>query len=100
MWKVLSGIPVEVYDDVDHSVWQNELWELVVPRFEGDYVGKRTIGSANIISAYNLLHLKLVTEASEQDSLELFRSSLEELCRLGLIRKRPELVRQTFRTVT
>lgn len=101
VWKVLSGIPIEVYDDVDHSVWENELWELVVPRFEGDYVGKRTIGSANIISAYNLLHLKLLAdvEGDEVDSVALFRASLDELCQLGLIRKRPEKIRQSFRTV-
>ena len=101
MWKVLSGIPIEVYDDVDHSVWDNDVWELVIPRFEGDYSGKRTIGSANIISAYNLLHLKLLAdlEGGEVDSLALFRASLDELCQLGLIRKRPETVRKTFRTV-
>lgn len=101
VWKVLSGIPIEVYDDVDHSVWENSNWELVVPRFEGDYHGKRTIGSANIISAYNLLHLKLLvdSEGGEVDSLALFRASIDELCQLGLIRKRPETVRKTFRTV-
>lgn len=101
VWKVLSGIPIEVYDDVDHSVWENAVWELVVPRFEGDYSGKRTIGSANIISAYNLLHLKLLadSEGSEIDSFALFRASIDELCQLGLIRKRPEKVRESFRTV-
>lgn len=101
VWKVLSGIPIEVYDDVDHSVWENAVWELVVPRFEGDYNGKRTIGSANIISAYNLLHLKLLVdiEGDEVDSLALFRASLDELSQLGLIRKRPETIRKSFRTV-
>ena len=101
VWKVLSALPIEVYDDVDHSVWDNELWELVIPRTEGDYVGKRTIGSANIISAYNLLHLKLITddEGEQVDSFSLFRSCLNELNKLNLIRRRPERVRQSFRTV-
>jgi len=99
VWRVLSALPIEVYDDVDHSVWDNELWELVVPRSEGDYVGKRTIGSANIISAYNILHLKLLAEVEDVDSLALFRNCLEELCKHNLIRRRPEKVRQGFRTV-
>ena len=99
VWKVLSAMPIEVYDDTNHSVWENELWELVVPRFDGDYAGKRTIGSANIISAYNLLHLKILAESEQQDSYELFRSCLDELVRHNLIRRSPELVRQSFRTV-
>lgn len=101
MWKVLSGIPIEVYDDVDHSVWDNQLWELVAPRTEGDYVGRRTIGSANIISAYNLLHLKLIADSQGEqvDSFSLFKSCLDELNNASLIRRRPERIRQSFRTV-
>jgi hypothetical protein len=99
VWKVLSALPIEVYDEIDHSVWDNELWELVIPRSDGDYVGKRTIGSANIISAYNLLHLKLVAESDDADSFMLFRSCLEDLNSHNLIRRRPERVRQSFRTV-
>lgn len=102
VWKVLSGIPIEVYDDVDHSVWENELWELVVPRFEGDYAGKRTIGSANIVSAYNLLHLKLIIDTLDieaLDSLAQFKACLDELSTHNLIRKRPEKLRESFRTI-
>ena len=101
MWKVLSGIPIEVFDEENHSVWSSDLWELVQPRTEGDYVGKRTIGSANIVSAYNLLHLKLIGDQTGEsvDSLTLFRSVLEELQANNLIRRKPERVRELFRTV-
>lgn len=99
VWKVLSGLPIEVYDDTNHSVWENELWELVLPRSEGDYSGKRTIGSANIISAYNLLHLKILAESEQQDSYELFRSCLDELVANSLIRRSPASVRKGFKTV-
>ena len=101
MWKILSGIPVEVFDEETHSVWANDLWELVTPRTEGDYAGQRTIGSANIITAYNLLHLKIVesNEGGEIDSLALFRNAVEHLREQKLIRKRPERVRETFKTV-
>lgn len=99
VWKVLSSMPIEVYDDTNYSVWENELWELVTPRFEGDYVGRRTIGSANIITAYNLLHLKLLAESEQQDSYELFRSCLDDLVRHNLIRRSPSAVRKGFRTV-
>ena len=99
VWKVLSAMPIEVFDDVDYSVWENELWELVVPRFEGDYVGKRTIGSANIITAYNLLHLRLIAKSDNVDSYTYFRNCLDELVKHNLIRRRPETVRKGFKTV-
>lgn len=101
MWKVLSGLPIEVYDDTDHSVWENELWELVAPRSKGAYSGKRTIGTANIISAYNLLHLKLLSdnESIDVDSYELFRSCLDELVANSLIRRSPASVRKGFKSV-
>lgn len=76
------------------------MWELVHPRTEGDYVGKRTIGSANIISAYNILHLKLIEDQpAEIDSLTAFKTVLEELQTNNLIRRSPKRVRETFRTV-
>lgn len=99
VWKILSGLPVEVYDEEDHSVWSNDLWELVVPRTEGDYAGQRTIGTANIVTAYNLLHLKLVESDETVDSLALFREVMELLNKENLIRRRPERVRQLFKTV-
>lgn len=99
VWKILSGLPVEVYDEEDHSVWSNDLWELVVPRSEGDYAGQRIIGTANIVTAYNLMHLKLVETNQTVDSLELFRKVMEHLNAQNLIRRRPERVRQLFKTV-
>jgi hypothetical protein len=95
----VSGIPVEVFDEENHSVWSSDLWELVTPRAEGDYVGKRTIGSANIVSAYNLLHLKLLADNNTSDSLQVFKHSLEELQAHNLVRRRPERVREGFRAV-
>ena len=99
VWKVLSGIPVEVFDEENHSVWSSDLWELVDPRTEGDYLGQRTIGSANIVSAYNLLHLKLLADANSEDSLLLFKQLMSELQAANLIRQRPERIRERFRTV-
>ncbi len=99
VWKVLSGIPVEVFDEESHSVWSSDLWELVQPRTDGDYQGKRTIGSANIVSAYNLLHLKLLADSNNNDSLTIFKTTLEELQKANLVRQRPERVREKFKTV-
>ena len=101
VWTILSGIPVEVYDDENHSVWYNEQWELVSTRTEGDYAGQRTIGTANIIAAYNLMHIKLVeiNKDVDVDSLSVFRLVMEDLKQQKLIRRRPERVRETFRTV-
>ena len=36
VWKILGGMPVEVFDEDDGSVWENTMWELVRPRPEGD----------------------------------------------------------------
>lgn len=99
VWTVLSGIPIEVLDEQTHSVWHGELWELHSPRLEGDYIGTRTIGTANIIAAYNLLHSKLIQEGVEIDSLTLFRDILEELCTDRCIRRQPDRLRSTFKAV-
>jgi hypothetical protein len=100
VWKILSGIPVEVFDDEDYSVWSSDLWELVAPRSAGDFVGQRTIGSANIISAYNLFHLKLISSGeTSENALAEFKATLEYLEQHKFIRRRPDRIRATFKTV-
>ena len=29
VWKILGGMPIEVFDEDDDTVWENETWELV-----------------------------------------------------------------------
>lgn len=100
VWKILSGIPIEVFDDENHSVWSSELWELVNPRPSGDYVGQRTIGSANILSAYNLFYLKLLASGDDASSaMEDFKQTLAYLEQQKFIRRRPDRIRATFRAV-
>ena len=100
VWKILSGIPVEVFDEESYSVWSSELWELVVPRSTGDFIGKRTIGSANIISAYNLFYIKLISSGqSSENALADFKTTLDYLEQNKLIRRRPDHIRATFRAV-
>lgn len=100
VWRVLSGIPIEVFDDEDYSVWSSDLWELVTPRPSGDFVGQRTIGSANIISAYNLFYLKLIANGENaSNALADFKDTLAYLEQHKLIRRRPDKVRSTFRAV-
>lgn len=100
VWRVLSGIPVEVFDEENHSVWSSDLWELVTPRPSGDYVGQRTIGSANIISAYNLFYIKILSSGEDpSNALSDFKDTLHYLEANKLIRRRPDKVRATFKTV-
>lgn len=100
VWRILSGIPIEVFDESDRSVWSSELWELVTPRNAGDHAGQRTIGSANIVSAYNVFYLKLLaTQDSVDNALLDFKNTLAYLETHKLIRRRPETLRSTFRTV-
>jgi hypothetical protein len=100
VWRILSGIPVEVFDEENHSVWSSDLWELVTPRPSGDYVGQRTIGSANIVSAYNLFYLKSISEGADNGDILLdFKATLEYLEQQKLIRRRPDKLRATFKTV-
>lgn len=97
VWKVLSGLPIEILDD--NSVFHNEVWELVSPRVDTEYKGLRVIGSANMVAAYNLFHAKTMTKTSEKDTLTRFAEILEELQANRYIRRKPELVRNTFRTI-
>ena len=59
VWKIIQGMPIEVFDDDSGEIWENDTWELVRSRTEGDYAGSRAIGSANLVTALNMLHQKL-----------------------------------------
>jgi hypothetical protein len=95
--RILRGNPIEVFDEDSNSVWQSTLWELSVPRDSGAYANTRKIGSANLITAYNLLALKLCT--SDLDTLKTFRKCLELLEQQNYIRRNPENIRKTFKVV-
>jgi hypothetical protein len=107
VWKILSGMPIEVFDEEQYSVWENDLWELVKPRPDGDFSGSRSIGSANMIAAFNIIHQSmLINQIREQHSvdsttrsLELFKNILDYLRQEKLIRKKPHKLRQTFQVV-
>ena len=106
VWKVLKGMPIEVFDDENHHVWENSAWELVKPRLEGDFKGERIIGSANMVAALNILHQKILvryTESNEDTtkiSISIFREILDSLSDQKLIRRKPEKARQSFTVVT
>jgi len=100
IWKIIGGMPVEVYDDDDGSVWCNELWELVTPRPEGDYAGSREIGSANLVTALNMVHQKMLINSEDMsNSIDIFNKAMNQLQDLRLIRRKPEKVRETFKIV-
>ena len=108
VWRIISGMPIEVFDEEKYSVWENDLWELVSPRREGDFKGSRVIGSANMITAFNIVHQKLLIKQiqhvhdvdSTTRNLVLFKQVLEHLQEQKLIRKKPHRVRQTFQVIT
>ena len=108
IWKVLSSMPIDVFDDDVGSIWESSSYELNDPRPEGDYEGSREIGAANLVSAFNLLHQKmLIAELSNDDgfsdcgeeALDLFKDVMDDFEQEKLIRKRPEHVRETFRVI-
>jgi hypothetical protein len=107
VWKILVGMPIEVFDEETHSVWENELWELVAPRAsdEGEYSGTRIIGSANIVVAFNIVRSELISKNQyDQDefedySMDTFKELLEQLQQEKLIRKKPHKVRQSFKLI-
>tara|TARA_Y100000592_G_scaffold41655_1_gene66024 strand:+ start:4497 stop:4883 length:387 start_codon:yes stop_codon:yes gene_type:complete len=108
IYKVLSSMPIDVFDDDDGSVWESSHFELYTPRPEGDFEGSREIGAANIVSAFNLLHQKmLIAELSKDDGFsdcadecfELFTNVMDDLQETNLIRKRPEVIRETFKVI-
>ena len=108
VWKVLSSMPIDVFDDDDGSVWESTNYELRDPRIEGVFKGSREIGAANIVSAFNLLHQKmLIAELSKDDGfsdcadecIELFSNIMDDLQDAKLVRKRPEHLRETFTVI-
>jgi len=107
VWNILKGMPIEVFDEEEGNVWENDTYELVSPRKEGDYEGTRVIGSANIVTALNMLNQKLVINNVANDdvkntadiSYELFAEVIDELQNKKLIRKMPIKVRQSFKVI-
>ena len=101
-------MPIDVFDDDDGSIWESSHFELYTPRPEGDFEGSREIGAANIVSAFNLLHQKmLIAELSKEDGFsdctdecfELWTNVMDELQKTNLIRRRPEVIRETFKII-
>lgn len=108
IYKVLSSMPIDVFDEDDGTVWETGNYELFNPRREGDYEGSREIGAANIVSAFNLLHQKmLIAELSSDEGfsdcadecLSLFKNVMDDLENSKLIRKRPETIREAFTVI-
>ena len=107
VWKILAGMPVEVFDDDDGSVWENEQWELVTPRRDGDFAGSRAIGSANLVTALNLIHQKILIHRSSSDttsssdtSMSMFNVAMQQLQDNRLVRRKPNKIRETFKIIT
>ena len=104
--RVITGLPIEIYDDETGEVSSVPDYELCTPRPEGDCAGSREIGSANLIISYNMLYKKLYSknrvapkaELTNQ-SLDLFKDALDHLIEQRIIRMIPELQRQTFKVV-
>ena len=104
VWKILGGMPIEVFDEDDDTVWENETWELVKVRTEGDYKDSRSIGSANLITALNMVHQRLLVDGTISDDItalshDIFNNILKKFTEDKLIRKRPENIRKTFQLV-
>ena len=100
-------MPIEVFDEEENSIWENDLYELVQMRTEGDFEGTRMIGSANLVTALNILNQKLVinnvannniSDTAER-SYKLFQEVLNELQDKKFIRKIPTKVRSTFKVI-
>ena len=107
VWNILKGMPIEVFDEEEGSIWENDLYELVQMRTEGDFEGTRIIGSANLVTALNILNQKLVInnvakvniQNTAEQSYKLFQEVLEELQDKKYIRKIPNKVRSTFKVI-
>ena len=107
--RIITGLPIEIFDDERETVSSVPDYELVEARPEGDCVGSREIGSANMVMAYNLLYQKLVAThwkhggSTKNDNYllakKLFDESMAELQTERTIRKKPELQRKLFRIV-
>jgi len=101
-------MPIDVFDDDEGTIWESSNFELYTPRPEGDFEGSREIGAANIVSAFNLLHQKmLIAELSKEEGFsdcadecfELFTNVMDDLQESKLVRKRPEAIRETFKVI-
>ncbi len=107
VWNILKGMPIEVFDDEEKQVWENDTYELVTSRDEGDFKGSRVIGSANLVTALNIINQKIVIENladrnirhSADIAQKLFAEIIEQLQKEKLIRKIPAKVRQTFKLI-
>ena len=100
-------MPIEVFDDEQKQLWENDTYELVNSRDEGDFKGSRAIGSANLVTALNIINQKIVIENladrnvrhSAEIAQKLFGEIIEHLQKEKLIRKIPSKVRQTFKLI-
>ena len=107
VWNILKGMPIEVFDDEQEQIWENDTYELVTSRDEGDFKGSRAIGSANLVTALNIINQKIVIENladrnirhSADIAQKLFAEIIEHLQKEKLIRKIPAKVRQTFKLI-
>lgn len=107
VWNILKGMPIEVFDDEQKQLWENDTYELVNSRDEGDFKGSRAIGSANLVTALNIINQKIVIENladrnirhSADIAQKLFGEIIEQLQKEKLIRKIPAKVRQTFKLI-
>ena len=107
VWNILKGMPIEVFDDEQKQIWENDTYELVSPRPEGDYKGTRIIGSSNLVTALNMVNQKMVIENVANNAMrhsadlshKLFGEIIEELQEEKLIRKIPAKVIQTFKII-
>jgi len=107
VWNILKGMPIEVFDDEQKQLWENDTYELVTSRDEGDFKGSRAIGSANLVTALNIINQKIVIENladrnvrhSAEIAQKLFAEIIEQLQKEKLIRKIPTKVRQTFKLI-
>ena len=107
VWNILKGMPIEVFDDEEKQIWENDTYELVTSRDEGDFKGSRAIGSANLVTALNIINQKIVIENlankdirhSAEIAQKLFGQIIEQIQKEKLIRKIPTKVRQTFKVI-
>ena len=107
VWNILKGMPIEVFDDEEKQIWENDTYELVTSRDEGDFKGSRAIGSANLVTALNIINQKIVIENlankdirhSAEIAQKLFGQIIEQLQKEKLIRKIQTKVRQTFKVI-
>lgn len=104
VFRIVSGIPLSLFDEEHEVFWSVPDLELVEERTEGTYKGSREIGSGNLVAAFNLLYQKSIANSSEYEDFQLFmfeffKKVINHLQSENKIRKKPELVRQQFKVV-